>query len=69
MVEAQVSFLLQEQPMNTKLQIYTEADYLRAHMTAIPGEFRRRPTPLDNLKHQLSTILKRWLAAQTRIRG
>ncbi len=55
--------------MNQKLQIYTEADYLRAHMTAIAGEYRPKPAALESLKQQLTSILRKWTRSQMRARG
>jgi hypothetical protein len=52
-----------------RLQICTEADYLRAHITIIAEESRPRNGFLRSLKHLVTSILKRWIAAPTRIPG
>ena len=52
-----------------KLQICTEADYLRAHITVIEGETRRRKPDLHNLMHQVISILKKWIASAREARA
>jgi hypothetical protein len=52
-----------------KSQICTEADYLQAHLTVIAGGPRRRKSALQNLKHPVKLILKKWFVASVRIPG
>jgi hypothetical protein len=52
-----------------RLRICTEADYLRAHITIIGEESRPRNAFFRSLKHLLTSILKKWTAAPTRIPG
>jgi hypothetical protein len=51
------------------LQIGTEADYLRAHLTVIVAGSRSRNSALRNLKQRVTSILKKWLAAVPKERG
>jgi hypothetical protein len=52
-----------------RLQIGTEADYLRAHLTVIVAGSRGRNSALRNLKERVTSILKKWLAAVLKERG
>jgi hypothetical protein len=52
-----------------RLQIGTEADYLRAHLTVIVARSRGRNSALRNLKERATSILKKWLAAVLKERG
>jgi hypothetical protein len=46
-----------------KLQICTEADYLRAHLTVIVEGARRRNSTFRNLMQLATSMLKKWAAA------
>jgi hypothetical protein len=56
-------FLLQEQPVRTKLKICTEEDYLQAHVTVIEREFRGRNRTLHNVRQRVTSVLKEWILA------
>jgi hypothetical protein len=56
-------FALQEHPLRTQLRIYTEADYLQAHLTVIEGESRGRNAALHNVKQRATSVLKKWILA------
>jgi hypothetical protein len=51
------------------LQILTEADYLRAHITVIAANRRRRKPSFHNFKHLVNRIVKKYTAAPTQNRG
>ena len=51
----------QEQPLITKLKIFTEAEYLLAHLTVIEGESRRRAAAFHNVKQRVTSVLKKCL--------
>jgi len=51
------------------LQILTEADYLRAHITVIAAIPRRRKPNFHNLMHLVNRILKKYTAAPMQNRG
>ena len=53
--------------MNSR--ILTEADYLRAHITVIAADPRRKTPNFHNLKHLVNRILKKYPAAPMRNRG
>jgi len=58
------TFPLQEYPLRTHLKIRTEADYLRAHLTVLERRSRvRNSVPLRNATYQLTSTVKKWLAA------
>jgi hypothetical protein len=54
---------LLEQPLNMRSQIYTEADYLQAHLTVIVNASRRTFPDFHDLKLRMTSILKKWIAA------
>jgi hypothetical protein len=52
-----------------RLQICTEADYLRAHLTVIVEGSRSSNPAFRNLKQRVTSILKKWLAAAMEARA
>jgi hypothetical protein len=54
---------LLEQPLNMRSQIYTEADYLQAHLTVIVKASRRTYPAFHDFKLRVTSILKKWVAA------
>ena len=43
-----------------RLQIGTEADYLRAHLTVIVDGSRSRNSAMRDLKQRVTSVLERW---------
>jgi hypothetical protein len=60
---------LLEQPLNMRSQIYTEADYLQAHLTVIVKASRRTYPAFHDLKLRMTSILKKWIAAAMEARA
>ncbi len=50
-------------------QIYTEADYLEAHLTTIVKASRRTYPAFHDLKLRMTSILKKWIAAAMEARA
>ena len=49
------------QQMGTPLKIATEADYLQAHLTAIPEESRGGNQTVHYIKRRVTSVLKKWI--------
>jgi len=47
--------------MRTQLQICTEEDYLRAHVTFLEGELRYRNPTLQHIKRRVMWVVKKWI--------
>jgi hypothetical protein len=47
--------------MGTTLKIATEADYLQAHLTAIPEESRGGNQTVHYIKRRVTSVLKKWI--------
>jgi hypothetical protein len=60
---------LLEQPLNMRSQIYTEADYLQAHLTVIVKASRRSYPAFHDFTLRVTAILKKWIAAAMEARA
>lgn len=68
-LRATASLRLEENTHAMNLQILTEADYLRAHITVIAANRRPRKPSFHNFKHLVNRILKKYAAAPMQNRG
>ena len=52
-----------EQSMRRQLQICSEADYLRAHLTMLDRQPQEKRPGLRNWKGRMRVVLKKWVMA------